>query len=335
MLSKMARMAPCNQELRVMQQNPHLSELTHRFLTKLKEQGKTTNTIKNYKTDLDCYKSYIESYQTNDKLTRTDLNHILEYGKHLQVKYSSDNSRRRRVQTLRLFYDFLLINGVVHENPVRKIPASPKFVDIPKPTDFGETLAWWRFFSEEIHRAEDGLPALIAQRNQLLFCLIFFGGLKVSQLSELNIDDIIIGDDSPRVLVTHKKRDPYTVILPEYLTSILENYKTNLNRGKIQSNINFSQALFNANPHRILSGGLSPRGIEIIFEDIRGKINGEATPKKLREAAICRWINNQVPHQTIKEWMGVAPSYSLNRFTKISDNFYYSEVAYEETNIIQ
>jgi len=313
-----------------MQNTQYLSKLTSEFLTKLKDQGKTLNTIKNYKTDLDCYKGYLESHQKDDQLRRTDLQHVLDYGKYLQVKYSSDNSRRRRVQTLRLFYDFLLINGHITENSVRKIPASPKFVDIPRPTNFGETLSWWRYLAEEINHAREGLPTLIAQRNQILFSLIFFGGLKVSQLSDLQIDDLISEEGNSRVMVTHKKRDPYTVALPNYLDKIISDYKINLTREKVNSGLNFSQALFNANPHRILSGGLSPRGIEIIFEDIRGKIDAEATPKKLREAAICRWINLSTPTQTIKEWMGVAPSYSLNRFTNISDDFFYSEDAYEQ-----
>jgi integrase/recombinase XerC len=318
-----------------MQKEPFLSELMGKFLSKLKDQGKTENTIKNYKTDLHCYKGYLESFQESDRLQRTDLQHVIDYGSFLQVKYTSDNSRRRRVQTLRLFYDFLLVNGHVKENPVRKIPASPKFVDTPKPTNFGETLSWWKYLAEEVKCAKDGLPTLIAQRNQILFSLIFFGGIKVSQLSELQVDDLIVDQDNSRVMVTHQKRDPYTVILPTYLRCMISEYKVNLTRGKVASSINFSEALFNANPHRILSGGLSPRGIEIIFEDIRGKINAEATPKKLREAAVCRWINLSIPAQTIKEWMGVAPSYSLNRFTKISDNFFYSEEAFEQMSITQ
>ena len=219
----------------MMQNAPYLSKLTNQFLSRLKDQGKTPNTIKNYKTDLDCYKGYLESHQKDDQMKRTDLQHVLDYGKYLQVKYSSDNSRRRRVQTLRLFYDFLLINGHISENSVRKIPASPKFVDIPRPTNFGETLSWWRYLAEEVSLSNEGLPKLIAQRNQILFSLIFFGGLKVSQLSELQIDDIIYEEGNSRVMVTHKKRDPYTVSLPNYLDRIINDYKVNLTRGKITS----------------------------------------------------------------------------------------------------
>ena len=141
-----------------MQNAPYLSKLTNQFLSKLKDQGKTLNTIKNYKTDLDCYKGYLESHQMDDQLKRTDLQHVIDYGKYLQVKYSSDNSRRRRVQTLRLFYDSYLLMDYISENSVRKIPASPKFVDIPKPTNFGETLSWWRYLAEEVNHARMDYP---------------------------------------------------------------------------------------------------------------------------------------------------------------------------------
>ena len=121
-----------------------LTPLTNDFIAHLQKQGKTQNTLKNYRTDLDCYKNYLEVNQNRNHVINPELSHVLDYGKFLQLKYNSDNSRRRRVQTLRLFFDFLLIKGLVKENPVRKIPSSPKFVDVPKPITFNEVLKWWR-----------------------------------------------------------------------------------------------------------------------------------------------------------------------------------------------
>ena len=42
-----------------MQNELRLTSLSTAFINKLKEQGKTLNTLKNYKTDLDCYKMYL------------------------------------------------------------------------------------------------------------------------------------------------------------------------------------------------------------------------------------------------------------------------------------
>ena len=144
------------------------------------------------------------------------------------------------------------------------------------------------------------------------------------------MDDISLDEEGPRVLLTPPKRDPYSIGLPAFTNEILKKYIISLNREKVESNMQFKQLLFNANPYRILSGGLSPRGIEIIFEDLRNRLSGDATPKRLRESAICRWINYPIEKNTIKEWMGVAPSYSLNRFTEISDDFIYSDEPFQE-----
>ena len=108
------------------------------------------------------------------------------------------------------------------------------------------------------------------------------------------MDDINLHEDGPEnTNYPHSKRDPYTVELPHYLTELFEQYLTELRRQQIQNSLHFTNVFFNANPYRILSGGLSPRGIEIIFEELKGnKIDRERNPKEApRVSLICRWIN--------------------------------------------
>jgi hypothetical protein len=38
------------------------------------------------------------------------------------------------------------------------------------------------------------------------------------------------------------------------------------------------------------------------------------TAKSLRQACIFKWLNMNIPHTTMKEWMGVTPSYSLDLY---------------------
>ena len=91
----------------------------------------------------------------------------------------------------------------------------------------------------------------------------------------------------------------------------------------VKVKLNFNKLLFNANKHRILSGGLSARGIEITFEEFRKKTKIEITAKSLRQSCIYKWLNKKVPETTIKEWLGLAPSYSLRPYTSTkSDNFF-------------
>ena len=63
-----------------------------------------------------------------------------------------------------------------------------------------------------------------------------------------------------------------------------------------------------------MAGGLSPRGTELFFEDLRKDVKSDMTAKSLRQSCIFKWLNQNINHTTIKEWLGVAPSYSLELY---------------------
>lgn len=157
------------------------------------------------------------------------------------------------------------------------------------------------------------MTELLARRNQIIFLLIFGAGLKVSDITALTMNDITVGDES-RVLIRHTKRDAYTVPLPSVFKHVFADYLNVLTEMKGRSQIEFDKLLFYANPYRIISGGLSPRGIEIIFEDYRHKLLITLTPKSLRQACIFKWIHQEKNVSLMKEWLGLAPSYDLKLY---------------------
>lgn len=282
------------------------------FYEGLEKEGKSHNTLKNYRTDLECFNTYLKITQKSMDITNFQISHVLEYGAYLENKYNSDNSRRRRVQALRIFFDFLVVNGLFSTNPVRKIPTSPKFLDIPRPTPFIDVKTLWVHLLEE-EKINNGMAKLCALRNQVIMLLIFGGGLKVSDLQNLKENDLYLGE-SPRVLIQHPKRDPYTIPLPPIFNDVMKKYLEELSFYKKEAGLTFDHILFNANPYRILSGGLSPRGLEVVFEDIRKKLMITLTPKSLRQSCIFKWLSQKKNDTSIKEWLGVAPSYSLKLY---------------------
>jgi site-specific recombinase XerD len=309
--------------------SPELFELQQEFYKNLRTQGKSQNTLKNYKTDLDCFNFYLNTEYASVEVKNFDQALVTNYGKYLENKYSSDNSRRRRVQALRIFFDFLLGKSLVSSNPVRKLPTSPKFLDIPRPTPFIDVKTLWTYLVEESH-SQDKIQELLSKRNQILFLLIFGAGLKVSDLSELKMVDISFVGDEARVLIRHPKRDPYTVALPTVFAKVFADYQLILEEMKNKSQITFENLLFYANPYRIISGGLSPRGIEIIFEDYRNKLMITLTPKSLRQACIFKWIQQEKSVTLMKEWLGLAPSYDLKLYLEHAPNFLYNEEILED-----
>jgi site-specific recombinase XerD len=304
--------------------SPNLLQEQDLFIEDLKSKGRSLNTLKNYKTDIDCFKYYWKRIKKDLDLSGFDIQQVKEYGAFLDEKYSSSNSKRRRVQALRIFFDFLVQNGKFPGNPVRGLASSPKFVDIPRPTSFIDIKTLWIYLVQEAN-ASSSLTTLLSQRNLTLFLLIYGGGLKVSDLSQLKSSDLSLGT-SPRILIRPLKRDPYTIPLPAIFDEIYNRYLKELIKFKKESKIDFDDLLFNANPYRILAGGLSARGLEIIFEDLRKKLLVDVTPKTLRQACIFKWLQEGNKEGLVKEWMGVAPSYSLKPYRDgLLENSYSSD----------
>jgi len=293
-----------------------LNEKEQEFLEVLKKQGKSFNTIKNYKADLQCFNLFLIDKNQNLKIKSFTSTQVQEYSQYLEKKYGSPNSVRRRVQALRLFFDFLLSQDIFPENPLKKMPVSPKVLDNPEPTLFHEVVKTYKHLKNKLKNSQGPLQELVFARNIVIFHLIYGSGLKVSDLAKLGFESILKDRHSFRVLVEHPKRDPYSIPLPLSFNKDFIFYKNKLKEYLENEGLEIKEILFNANPYKILSGGLSPRGTELFFEELRRELKTEMTAKSLRQSCIFKWLSSSVPHPTIKEWLGVTPSYSLELYTE-------------------
>lgn len=295
------------------------------FFKQLAQKGRSNNTLKNYRTDLQCWNKYLLGEKQHLKIDDINVKQIELYGNYLEVKYNSDNSRRRRVQALRLFFDFLVEKQIMPSNPVRKIPTSPKFLDIPRPSSLIDLKTLWQHLLTQ-GQSKHAMTRLLAKRNQVIILFIYSGALKVSDLHNLKKDQVFLPlheDEGPRVMVKPDKRDPYTIGLSQVFVPVYQDYLQELESLMHSQSIDFDHVLFNANPYRILAGGLSSRGLEILFEQWRNQLMVSITPKSLRQACIIKWLQQRHEDGHIKEWMGVAPGYSLKLYKdNLTKNIY-------------
>ncbi len=199
------------------------------------------------------------------------------------------------------------------DNPLKQMAVSPKVLDNPNPTTYSEVLKTYQLLAKRVHSTE-GLQQLVNLRNLVIFHLIYGAGLKVSDLAKLQKGNILKDGKSFRVMVDHPKRDPYSIPLPPVFTQDFLPYRSLYQTSLKIAGLEIEELLFNANPYKILSGGLSPRGIELFFEDIRKELKIEITAKSLRQSCIFKWLNLNVNHATLKEWLGVTPNYSLELY---------------------
>ena len=108
--------------------------------------------------------------------------------------------------------------------------------------------------------------------------------------------------------------------MPKGFTELHQQYLKLLENRKNENQIDFDDYLFNGNPFKILKGGLSARGIEVIFKELSKVQKVTITAKNIRQAGIFKLLADNIPDSRIKEWMGVQPQYSLKPYKDLAES---------------
>ncbi len=288
----------------------------NQFLKAYEAKGKSANSLKCYRLDFECFNEFIANYKN------VDFNNtvVREFENFLEKKYSSINSRRRKLQTLRLFFDYLVEKKAYPENPIKKIASAPKSLLPPSPTTYPEIFMAQELLKKQKNAAENDLQKLVTLRNSVMFVLVYEAGLSVAPLAKLKKDNLYIGDNEIRVIVTPDKRDLYSIPVPVEYKELFNEYLELYEKVLADSGKDFDDLFFFANAYKIIRGSLSPRGIEDIFHKFSKELPEQITPKSLRQSCIVKWLAEKQPETTIKEWLGLAPSYSMALYKKYIDD---------------
>jgi integrase/recombinase XerC len=291
-----------------------LVKTQQQFLKNLELSGKSFNTVKNYRADLQVFNKFLAQHKQSMVLKTFTLTQVQEYTGHLNQLYGSPNSIRRRVQALRLFFDFLVQKHNFPDNPIKLVPVAAKVLDKPNPVPFKDLIKLKDWLIERRDKTQ-GLERLGIFRHLIVVALIYESGVKVSDLARLELSDILPDKQGLRVLIRPAKREPYSIPLSAAFKVIWKEYKTELEAlWPGPGDVKF--ALFNANPYRILAGSLSPRGTELFFEDVRKMLKIDITARSLRQACVFRWMCLEVSESQIREWLGVAPDYDISLYVE-------------------
>src|SRR5581483_10095261 len=148
------------------------------FLASLKQRNASTNTITAYGKDLSSFAAYVgdDSWKAIDHVRiRGFLSHLYERG-------LNKTSVARSLAAARSLYRWLAREGMVEQNPAMLV-ATPR---LPKKLPRVPTV-------EEMNAALDGdMPecAVFPERDRLLLELLYGCGVRNSELTGINLDDI-------------------------------------------------------------------------------------------------------------------------------------------------
>ena len=241
------------------------------------ERDYSVHTIRNYKIDLIDWLSFLE----RKKIKSADHHNVREYLGILTEKGLSKRTIARKIACLRSFYKFLSIRGRTERNPVEIISSPrlphrlPHFLEI-----------------SEIERLIDATENdKFSLRNRAIIELLYSSGLRVSELSGLNIENIDFGSGTVRCFGKGKKERivPFGSLAKEALEVYLR--KDGRESGALFLN-RFGKRL-------------TTRGVWMIIENERLKAGlFHLSPHTLRHSVATHLLERGADIRSVQEFLG-------------------------------
>ncbi len=144
------------------------------------EKGLSRNTLEAYARDLHGYLAFLAERGISS-LRESSVDQIMGYFKLLRQKGLSARSAARALSALRGFHKFLLQDGGISQNPLRRLRAPKVVPRLPGVMTFQEV--------EDLLRQPDPAQPL-GNRDRAMLELLYATGLRVSELVHLSVNDV-------------------------------------------------------------------------------------------------------------------------------------------------
>jgi len=271
------------------------------FLRHLRERNASPHTIKAYSRDLSLFAAYAGSRGWKQ------LDHIAVRGflSQLYEKGLSKTSVARALAAVRSLYRWLAREGVVEQNPA-KLVATPK---LPKKLPRVPTI-------EEMNFVIDGeMPAVAAfpERDRLMLELLYGCGIRNSELTGINLDDIRLSAEA--ILIRGKGKKERYVPFGDSVKTALIAYLPERQKVLADSSKQSAALLINQR-----GGRLTTRSVGRIIKKIavaRG-LSPDVHPHTLRHAFGTHMLEEGADLRAIQELLGHERLATTQRYTQLS-----------------
>ncbi len=264
----------------------------------------SASTVEAYLRDV---KQFITYCNTSDysKINSVTIN---EY---LYTQKKSDATKVRIIASLRSFFNFLIENGMAIENPTKKIKLK---------RDKKNTLGVLEAEETVLLLSQPDGDDFKSIRDKAMLELLYATGIKVSELLQINVNDINL-----TIGILHLKNASKERIIPIYPAAVksLAIYLTNVRPAIV---LDDSQEILFTN----LNGQpMSRQGFWKIIKFYAKKagIEQEINPQTLRHSFAAHLLENGAKLQDIKEMLGHSDISSTQVYAQFIKNKYTSKYA--------
>jgi integrase/recombinase XerC len=287
----------------------------------------SAHTLRNYRSDLEQFLAYLSPPGAEPvSVGQVDHRVIREYLGYLHDQHLQKTSMARKLAALRSFFKFCAREGMIRDNPARLV-ATPK---LPKRLPAVLSAEEMNAFLDQLGSARSSSPArsaarrrrtgkeqarLLLQRDRAILELLYASGLRVSELTGLNLADVNRGEQMLRVLGKGNKERiiPYGSKAEGALQAYEPIRSGLLSKAGIRGD---AEAVFLNHSGR----RLSPRSINRILKKyIRlANINWDLHPHSLRHAFATHLLADGADLRAIQELLGHSSLSTTQRYTHTS-----------------
>lgn len=262
----------------------------YRYL--LVERGYSEKTQEAYKEDLENFKLFLEE-SGNDELLKVQHLDVRVYLSFLTDKGYSRNSISRKIASLRSFYQYLLKQELIEENPFSYVHLKKSNLRLPR-----------FFYEKEMDALFESVKGdkPLDFRNQALLEVLYGSGLRVSEAVTMHIQDI---DFSSGVLLVHGKGNKERYVpLGSFAADALQEYfekGRNFLMRKYQKEHPFVFINHHGEP-------ITATGIEYVLNQVikKSSLDSDIHPHMLRHTFATHLLNNGADMRTVQELLGHA-----------------------------
>lgn len=272
------------------------------------ERQLSKNTIEGYTEDLMDFFKFVNKKHNN--ITREDItSYIMNISKDMNAK-----SVNRHIVSIRNYFKYLSKNNYISENPCDDI------VGLKMPKTIPHVLS-----EDDIDKLLNiEVKDAISSRNKAMLELMYSSGLRVSELLNLEINNI---DFSMNIVKCFGKGSKERIVpLSDYATTALYEY-INVYRNSLLKNKTSDILFLNSRGDK-----LSRQGFFKILKNLALEkgINKDISPHTIRHSFATHLIDHGADLRSVQTMLGHENIKTTQIYTHISNN--YKKEKYEETH---
>ena len=296
-----------------------ISDLINDFLESLEiEKGRSTKTTENYGLYLARFLDLItQDFPEGATIKPSDLTPEILRKFRLRLNRFDDNQNHERLSALTQSYHLIALRGFLKYLAKRGIHSlDPSLVDLPRAAK--KQVTFLHFDEVERLLSEIPIDTETGLRDRAIIELLFSGGLRVSELCNLNRDSINLARREFMVRGKGKKDRP--IFIDQTTADHLEEY--------LSARHDTLPALFlnnSSNQNTPDTSGdfrrLSPRSIERIIQKYArlASITKHVTPHTLRHSFATDLLMNGADLRSVQSLLGHANIATTQIYTHITD----------------